>query len=216
MSSDEGHPTDTASREDEEILAAVRALQAGTDPDAFELIYRRFQPQLFRLFCKLRFPPAEAEEHAQTTLIRAYEKIGQFRSEAKFSSWLQRIAETVWKNTVRERQTLKRGAGFRMESLDATVDMGQEEPVSLQVPDPAATPEEAALVAEGVRVVRSAVEELPPGMRICAELRLYAELKDQEISQVTGIGFGTVRSQLFEARKRLKPLLKRYFQDADF
>ena len=215
MPSNEGHPTDTASREDEEILAAVRALQAGADPDAFEPIYRHYQPLLSRLFVKLGFSPAEAEERAHAALIRAYENIGQFRFEARFATWLQRIAETVWKNAVRDRQAAKRGAGVQALSLE-TVALGEEEPAALQVADPAPTPEEAALVAERARVVRSAVEELPPGMRICTELRLYAGLRDKEISQVTGTGFDTVRSQLFEARKRLKPLLKRYFQGADF
>ncbi len=163
MPSNEGHPTDTASGEEEEILAAVRALQAGADPDAFELIYHRFQPKLSRLFVKLGFSPAEAEEHAHATLIRAFQSIDQFRFEAKFGAWLKRIAETVWKNAVRDRKTAKRGVGVQVLSLDTAVDTGQEELAALQVADPSPSPEEAALEAEKVRVVRSAVEELRPG-----------------------------------------------------
>jgi RNA polymerase sigma factor (sigma-70 family) len=64
-------------------------------------------------------------------------------------------------------------------------------------------------------VLRDAIESLPPGMRQCTELRLFADLKYQEISRITGIGLNSVRSQLFEARQRLKPVLDHYFQGAD-
>src|SRR5688572_16377294 len=98
MPSDPGHRTATVSQEDEEILASVRALQAGAGSHAFEPIFRRFLPPLLRFFSKRDFPAAVAEELAQTTLAKAYQSIGQYRFEAGFSSWLLRIAENVWKN----------------------------------------------------------------------------------------------------------------------
>lgn len=211
MPPDQGHRTATVSREDEETLAAVRALQAGGGSSAFEPIFRRFLPQLLRFFSKRGFP--EAEELAQTTLARAFRNIDQYRFEAPFSSWLLRIAENAWKNAVRDRHARKRGPAE--EPLVAAGE-GQEEPAPAEIPDFAPSPEEAALVAERARVVRSAVEALPPGMRKCTELRLYSDLKDREISDLTGIGLATVRSQLYEARQRLKPVLEQYFQGGEF
>lgn len=213
MLSDQEHRAVAASREDEAILAAVRALQAGGRSDAFEPIFRRFLPQLLRFFSGRGYSTAEADDLAQTTLDRVFRNIDKYRFEAPFASWLLRIAENVWKNDFRDRQAAKRGAPA--ESLDSA-GKGKEEPGPLQVADAGPNPEEAALVAERVRVVRSAVEELPPGMRRCTELRLYSELQDREISAVTGIGLAAVRSQLYEARKRLKPLLEQYFQGVDF
>jgi len=64
-------------------------------------------------------------------------------------------------------------------------------------------------------VLKEAIEGLPPGMRRCAELQLFGELKYQEIADLTGIGLNSVRSQLFEVRQRLKPVLETYFQGAD-
>jgi DNA-directed RNA polymerase specialized sigma24 family protein len=64
-------------------------------------------------------------------------------------------------------------------------------------------------------MLQAAIEALPPGMRQCAELRLFSDLRYREISDVTGIGLNSVRSQLFEARKRLKPILDEYFQGAE-
>ena len=214
MPSDQGHRTATVSREDEETLASVRALQAGAGSDAFEPIFRRFLPPLLRFFSKRGFPAAEAEELAQTTLTRAYQSIGSFRFESGFSAWLLRIAENAWKNEVRDRHAAKRGAP--VESLDSVADEQREEPAALRIADEASDPEEMALAAERARVLRSAVEALPPGMRKCTELRLYSDLRDREISDLMGIGLAAVRSQLFEARKRLKPVLEQYFQGVDF
>lgn len=213
MLSDQEHRAVAASAEDEAVLAAVRALQAGGRSDAFEPIFRRFLPQLLRFFSKRGYLPAEADELAQTTLERVFRNVDTYRFEAPFASWLLRIAGNVWKNDVRDRLAAKRGAPA--ESLDSG-GKGREEPVPLQAADPAPSPEEAALVAERAQVVRSAVEALPPGMRKCIELRLYSDLQDREISAVLGIGLAAVRSQLYEARKRLKPLLEQYFQGADF
>ena len=210
MPSDSGHQAVAASQEYEKILAAVRSLQAGAGPEAFAPIALRFLRPLTAFFANRPALRDQADDLAQDTLLRVYRKIGQYRFEAAFSTWVRQIAENVWKNAVRDLQAAKRGAPT--ESLDSAMD----EPDSLKVADPAPTPEARALAAERTRVLRSALDRLPDGMRLCAELRLVSDLKYREISEVTGIGLDTVRSQLFEARKRLKPVLEQYFQDADF
>jgi RNA polymerase sigma-70 factor (ECF subfamily) len=214
MPSDQGHHAATANSEDEAIRAAVTALQAGAGPDAFEPVARRLLKPLYTFFANRPALRDQADDLTQATLLRAYQNIGQYRFEAAFSTWVRQIAENVWKNAVRDLQAAKRGAP--VESLDSAGDEGQEEAGSLKVADPAPTPEAAALAAERVQVLRSAIEALPSGMRKCTELRLFADLKYREISDVTGIGLDTVRSQLFEARKRLKSVLEEYFQGVDF
>jgi RNA polymerase sigma-70 factor (ECF subfamily) len=197
--------------EDEEILRAVRALQEGAGSDAFEPIYRRFRRTLFNFFANQSALRDDAEDLAQITLQRAYERIDQYRFEARFETWLRQIGENVWRNAVRDRQAAKRAA--RLESLDS---MDEGWSVASTLADTAPTPEQAALDDERRRVLQNAVEALPPGMRLCTELRVYQDLRYQEISAVTGIGMGTVRSQLSEARQRLKSVLDEYFQGADF
>ncbi|HEX3126738.1 MAG TPA: sigma-70 family RNA polymerase sigma factor [Thermoanaerobaculia bacterium] len=213
MPSDQGHRAAAANPEDEAIRAAVDALQAGAGPDAFEPIARRFFRPLYTFFANRPALRDQADDLTQKTLLRAYQNIGQYRFEAAFSTWVRQIAENVWKNAVRDLQAAKRGAP--VESLDSAGDEGREEPAPAIV-DPRPTPEQAALREERARVLRLAIEALPPGMRKCTELRLYADLKYQEIAAATGIGLNSVRSQLFEARKRLKPVLDEYFQGTDF
>lgn len=196
--------------EDEEIRQAIRALQEGAGPDAFDLIYRRFRRPLYHFFANQSLLREEAEDLAQITLLRAYEKIHQYRFEARFETWLRQIGENVWLNAVREKQAAKRAA--QLEPLDSTDTEGWD--LASRLAADAPNPEQAALAEERRRVLQEAVEALPPGMRRFTELRVYQDLQYQEISRVTGISLNTVRSQLFEARKRLEPVLAKYFQGA--
>ncbi|MFL6261110.1 MAG: RNA polymerase sigma factor [Thermoanaerobaculia bacterium] len=207
-------PPDPPSLGDEETLAAVRALQNGAGRDAFEVIFHRFYRPLFRFFANRPELREEAEDLAQDTLVLAYERILQYRFEAGFAAWVRQIGENVWKNAVRERKAVKRP---RIVEAPATSEGEATALAALEerVPDEAPNPEEEALAGERTRILQAAIEALPPGMRQCAELRLFSDLRYREISDVTGIGLNSVRSQLFEARKRLKPILDEYFQGAE-
>lgn len=208
--------------EDEEILAAVRALQEGTDPDAFEVIFARFYRPLYLFFANRPALREEADDLAQATLIRIYQNIHHYRFQASFEAfqaWLWQIAENVWKNAVRDRQAVKRGP-LTLDGTE-TLESGEAErpissPLAAVFAETPATPEEMVLTTERVKILRNAIEGLPPGMRQCTELRLFADLDYLEISGVMGIGLSSVKSQLFEARKRLKPVLSEYFQTVDF
>lgn len=205
-------PSGPEHREDEEILAAVRAVQDGAGPDAFTPIFRRFYRPLHDFFVRQRTLREEADDLAQLTFVRAWENLDQYRFEASLQTWLRRIGENVWLNAVRERRALKRGAGLTAVSLAGSESEGSP---ALEVPDREPTPEQKALDGERTRILRAAIEALPPGMRKCAELRLFTDLKYREIAAVMGVGLNTVRSQLFEARRRLKPVLDEHFQGWD-
>jgi RNA polymerase sigma-70 factor (ECF subfamily) len=214
-------PSNRAFPGDEEILAAVRALQRGASPDAFEILFRRYYDSLYRFFANRPALRDEAEDLTQVTLLRAYERIELYRPEAdaSFMAWLRTIAENIWKNAVRERQAVKRAPPGELAALPVG-EPGEASPASpadrRNAPrDERPNPEEAILAHERTRVLREAIESLPPGMRQCTELRLFADLKYNEIANITGIGLNSVRSQLFEARQRLKPVLDSYFQGAD-
>ncbi len=208
--------------EDEEILAAVRALQDGTDPDGFEVIFARYYRPLYLFFANRPALREEADDLAQTTLLRVYQNLHLYRFESSieaFQAWLWQIGGNVWKNALRDRQAVKRGP-LTLQSTEGLE--GRDDQATLSAPriatgvDLPATPEEMVLRAERVKILREAIERLPTGMRQCTELRLFADLDYREISDLMGIGLNSVRSQLFEARKRLKPVLAEYDQSADF
>jgi RNA polymerase sigma-70 factor, ECF subfamily len=210
-------PPDPSSLGDEEILLAVRALQSGAGRDAFEVVFRRLFRPLVNFFANQSTLREEAEDLAQTTLVRAYERIHQYRFEASFAAWVRQIGENVWKNAVRERQAIKRPqvVDAPEPAVDAEGETTALSALENRVRDKAPNPEEEVLASERTRKLQAAIEALPPGMRQCTKLRLFADLHYREISDVTGIGLNSVRSQLFEARKRLKPVLDKYFQGAE-
>jgi RNA polymerase sigma-70 factor, ECF subfamily len=209
-------PHKLASPVDAEILAAVRALQGGGPPEAFEVIYRRFYPPLFHFFANQPALREEADDLAQATLLRAYQGIGGFRGgeRGSFWAWLRTIAENVWKNAVRERTAAKRAAAGEMVAPRAPAGEEAEAEWDLlaTVKDELPDPQGVALARERTRKLAEAIAGLPAGMRLCAELRLFADLKYEEIAKVTGIGLNSVRSQLFEARRRIKAVLEPYFR----
>jgi RNA polymerase sigma-70 factor, ECF subfamily len=199
---------------DEEVLAAVRVLQAGGSPDRFAVIFRHYFKPLRTFFANRIALREEADDLAQQTLFRAYQNLPLYREEEKFSGWLRTIGENVWKNAVRSALAAKRAA--RVESLDMTTeDEDATGTRTLEVRNGAPDPEEAALRHERTRVLQEALAALPDGMRRMTELRVLADLQYQEIADLTGVGLNTVRSQLFEARKHLRPVLERYFQGAE-
>ena len=214
-------PWNPSSPGDEEILAAVQALQGGAPSAAFEVIFRRYYSSLFKFFANQTALRDEAEDLAQATLLRAYERISLYTPDAaaSFGAWLRAIAENIWKNAVRERLAVKRAVPGEAAEIpvEGPVEAGFSGPATGgEVPrDKRPNPEEVLLAHERTRVLQAAIDSLPPGMRRCTELRLFADLKYQDIASITGIGLNSVRSQLFEARKRLKPVLDDYFQGAD-
>ena len=209
-------PPSTAGPGDQEILAAVRELQERGTPDAFRAIFRRYYPSVHQFFSNQRSVREEADDLAQRTLWRAYQNIRQFQAGTSFAAWIRTIAENIWKNEVRARQAAKRDA--IVQSLAPAADSAEERPRGHESPrlkDEHPGPEELALRSERTRVLLNAFSDLPPGMRRCMELRLLRDLEYQEIAEEMGIGLGSVRSQLHEARRRLRPVLEKYFQGAE-
>jgi RNA polymerase sigma-70 factor (ECF subfamily) len=206
-----------APADDPEVLDAVRRLQAG-DEAAAEVLFRRYYPPIRLFFENQSRLKHEADDLAQETLKRAFLSIEQFRFESRFHTWLRRIGKNVWRNADRYHRATKRGAptvpldvvtGTAGEE-NAGVDSGRTELEALSL-----NPEEATLSGESVQVLQTAMAGLPAGMRHLTELRVLQDLSYDDIAERAGVSTGTVKSQLHEARKRLRPVLRDYFRDAE-
>ena len=211
-----GEPgADGAQAEDAQILAAIRALQAGAGRDAFEPIFRRYYPSLYNFLANQPAFRELAEDLAQEALVKAWKRIRQFRFQSSFGAWVRQIGENEWKNAVRSQAAAKRGGSL---TRVAEMEPGEEaEPI----PPPGLlsreglTPEELALRRERGRALYEAMEGLPAGMRRAVELRVGHDLKYREIAALMGVGLNTVRSQLHEAKNHLRPVLEKYFDGTD-
>jgi RNA polymerase sigma-70 factor (ECF subfamily) len=164
-----------------------------------EELVRRYGRVVYGYSLSLTREPAEAEDLAQETLLKALRGWRSFEGRSTVASWLYRIAANSWKNRLRARSSRKT---LRFLSLDGEV---------LSEPENAASalssPESEAESWERSRLVAEALARLPKEERIVLELRELEGLSYEEIAEVQGLPLGTVKSRLSRARSTLARLL---------
>ncbi len=163
--------------DDLELIATV----AGGDTDAFAALVARYERVIYSVALRMLRDRAAAQDAAQTTFIRAYEKLGTFDRQQRFFSWLYRIAVNECLNQRRRPVT---------ESLSLV---------------PPVTPDPGEHL-DGERrkaALREAIEALPPDQRDVIVLRHFGDCSYDEIARALGIPAVTVKSRLYTARQRL-------------
>lgn len=170
----------------------------------FERLFERYSRSVNYFFAKRGFSPDECMELAQETFLGAYRGMDRFRHDAKVETWLFTIAANIWRNEIRSRSAEKR-EGHEI-PLEARREDAGPRLVEMLAGDE--SPLEGLLERERRDRVRDALEELPPQMRRCLVLRIDRQLKYREIAELLQISIETVKSQLFQARERLRALLR--------
>lgn len=168
----------------------VRAAQRG-DVAAFERLYRAHAGRVTALCLRLTGDRQRAEELMQDTFVRAWEKLGSFRSESTFGTWLHRVTVNLF--LVADRGDRRRLA--RVEPTEALDDLPA---VVLARDDP----------AERIDLER-AIAALPEGARMAFVLHEVEGYRHDEIAAMSGIAPATVRAQLHRARRLLMEALNR-------
>ena len=167
----------------------IRRAQAG-DTAAFERLYRANVGRVYALCLRLAADPVRAEELTQDAFVRAWEKLGSFRGDAAFSTWLHRIAVNAFLMSTRSES--RRSARLRVVSDPVEVESGGRHP-SHEI---------------GIDLER-AIGELPDGARAVFVLHDIEGYQHQEIARLMDIAPGTSKSQLHRARKLLREALDR-------
>lgn len=168
---------------------------ASTDPEAFGMLYERYEPIVYH-FCLRRLSDADlAADVTSTVFTRALAALPRYsahpgRQGATFRSWLFAIAHNLVVDTYRRRRPHV--------SLDR--------PDPLQLVDPAASPEEQAILADDARRFRAVLGSLPERQRAIVELRL-AGLTGIEIASALSMSESAVKSAQFRAYGTLRTLL---------
>ncbi len=165
----------------------VQDAQAGSLA-AFERLYRDNERRVFALCMRLSSDPALAEELTQEVFIRAWRKLGSFRGQSAFSSWLYPLTVNV---ALTERRSRRR----RLARVFPTDDVTTLEPRT-----PAPTPETGF-------DLEKAMAGLPPGARRVFVLHDVEGRTHEEIASLLGLAPGTSKAQLHRARKLLREVL---------
>ena len=183
---------------DQELVASA----AAGDPRAFETIMRRHNRLLFRTARSILKNDEEAEDAVQEAYLHAFRALGDFRAEAKLSTWLVRIAVNQALGRLRKRSA----DVIPLDSLMATPKAYTEAWMEQDSND---RPESAAERAELRKLIEGRIDKLPEAYRIVFVLRAVEELTVEETAAALGIPEATVRTRFFRARSLMREGLSR-------
>lgn len=170
----------------------VRLAQQGSRR-AFDKIVRLYTPRIFRLLYDLTGNYEDAKDLTQEAFMKAYVNVNRFRGEAKFSTWLYRIAYNVAVDYKRKDRKMVR------------VDWeSQEKAASLKSYDPS----ESGIYTGSHEAIETALQKLTPSQRTAVVLNYYHGFRMREIGDILGCSESTARVHLFRALKKLKDELK--------
>jgi len=169
----------TAPTDRDLILRARRG-----DSEAYGELVTRYQTNVFNVCYRILHERGEAEDLAQESFIRAYDRINIFDIEREFGPWIRRVAANLCLNHLESRRNIA--------ELNDEKDASESQ-----------RPEAALEIYEKSEQIRRALASLPAHYRVVIELRHYQEMSYDEIAGELNIPLSDVKSHLFRARKLL-------------
>ena len=162
------------------------------DMEAFEALYVRHYRRVYSLCLRMVANVTEAEDLTQEVFVHLFRKLGSFRGESAFTTWLHRLTVNhvlmhFRKRGVRLEKTTEEG------DVPEQVEVGSDKPQAMPVIDRIA--------------LDKAIGQLPPGYRTVFVLHDVEGYEHEEIANMLGCSVGTSKSQLHKARMRLRELL---------
>lgn len=156
--------------------------------ETFALIYKEHAQSILRLCYLYLKNESLAQDAAQDTFVKAYQKLSSFKNNSSINTWLTSIAINTCKSIMRQK------------SYKNTVSLNEAVKVEASAPD-----------KEAILSVSEAVKSLPTDLRVVAILKFYRELKTKEIAKILNIPVTTANYRLLKAKELLKEMLKEDF-----
>lgn len=172
-------------------LDLVRAAAAG-DTNAFEQLYQQHYRRVYSLCLRMLGSTTQAEDLTQEVFLQVFRKLGSFRGDSAFTTWLHRL-------TVNQVLMHFRKRGVKLEHTSEEGDFTNVVDTPLQSTRRISMVDRMAL--------EKAISELPPGYRTVFTLHDVEGYEHEEIAGMLGVSIGTSKSQLHKARMRLRELL---------
>ena len=187
--------------------ALVESSRSG-DVSAFEELVRRYDRKLYRIAHGITHNNEDAEDVVQTAFLKAYQNLDRFQGNARFSTWLIRIAMNesfmkLRKQVSKKEQSLDTQNGSRDEGNNHS---------QLDLTDWATNPESLYSATELKQILGTSLQKLQPTLRAVIFLR---DIEGHSISETSGIlslTATTVKTRLSRARLQLREELTRYFK----
>jgi len=173
------------------------------DAASFEVLLRRYRLPLVGYFRRMVRDQAMAEDLAQEVFLRVYKSRERYQPDARFTTWLYRIATNLALNAIRDRR----------DEVSGLADDDSEGGAVLELfIDPCPSVEQRLVQRDRERLIRESVESLPENQRAAVILHKYQEVDYRQIAGILSVSESAVKSLLFRAyetlRLRLEPLLR--------
>lgn len=169
-------------------------LAATGDVGSFEELYRRHHRRVYSICLRMLQNPTEAEDLTQDVFVQLFKKIGSFRGDSAFTTWLHRMTVNQVLMHFRKRNVKLEKTTEEGETPEQIV-MGTGNPDRMPIVDKIA--------------LQDAVDQLPSGYRNVFLLHDVQGYEHEEVAKILGCSVGTSKSQLHKARLKMRKLLLR-------
>jgi RNA polymerase sigma-70 factor (ECF subfamily) len=176
----------------------VKRFQEG-DGEAFRMIIMRYADRIVQLAYRYLGDYDEADDCAQEIFIKIHDRMDSFRYRSSFSTWLYRVAVNYC------RDHLRSASHRRARSNQSWDNPGQGRRLAAREDE---RPDRVFEKSEEEQRVQAALEKVPSRERVCLILSDMEGRSTREISEITGLSPGTVKSTLYRARRRMRSLLE--------
>jgi RNA polymerase sigma-70 factor (ECF subfamily) len=174
------------------------------DERAFRELIDAHRDRVYNICYRMLGNRHESEDVAQEVFITVFKTIDTFREEAKFSTWLYRVAVNHCKNRIKY---LARRHDRDREEVDDQSSGANGTPIGAPMPH---APDRALEGAQMEKLMQDAIATLDEDQRTVVVLRDVEDLSIEEICEITGLADGTVKSRLHRARLVLRKKLARH------
>jgi RNA polymerase sigma-70 factor (ECF subfamily) len=189
---------------DADLVAALRA----EEPEAAERLVERFGDRVYRLAMRITGSREDAEEAAQDALWTAARKIGMFKGESAFGSWIYRITANAAYQKLRTRR--QKSAEIALDDVLPSLDDDRHfEPMD----DWSNRVDERALQGELRQVLQEAIDGLPPDYRTALVMHDVEGLSNPDIAETLGISLPAVKSRVHRSRLYVRKKLADYLKE---
>ena len=191
--------------EDANETRFIERLQS-RDERAFLELVQLYQVRVYKLVLRMVGRPDEAEDMAQEVFVQVFKAVATFRGDSKLSTWIYRIAVNLCKNRLKYLTRRKSEVQDEYEAAQEKAELGVARGVTTS---DLSRPDQLVEGYQLERIVESAIAEMDTDFREILVLRDIEDLSYEELSQITGLTDGTVKSRLHRARAMLKAAVER-------
>ncbi len=187
-----------AEMEDSAIMLELRA----GNMSGFDFLIQKYRKPIVNFMYRMVHNQAVAEELAQEVFLRVYRSRETYRAEARFSTWLYRIATNLGVNHARDNRHERNAATVYLDAAD------EETGTTPDVADNTPGAEASMLRRERMNAIRQHVMALPERQRMAVLMHKYEEMDYKQIGDVLKLSESATKSLLFRAYQTLRERLK--------